>query len=116
MDCRVISAFTRVFRRAMPGNDEMGHYNDTTCRTHFPLDSRNENLPEKRIHRNYVETPGRDTAPGFLLRGRSRPRAAYFFRCRKGDKSCSFTTAKQYNPPPGPATPPPSSCNTGRGP
>jgi hypothetical protein len=21
MDCRVISAFTRVFRRAMPGND-----------------------------------------------------------------------------------------------
>src|SRR5205814_4090735 len=22
MDCRVISAFTRVFRRAMPGNDE----------------------------------------------------------------------------------------------
>src|SRR5215475_6519029 len=24
MDCRVISAFTRVFRRAMPGNDELG--------------------------------------------------------------------------------------------
>src|SRR5947209_5649257 len=24
MDCRVISAFTRVFQRAMPGNDEMG--------------------------------------------------------------------------------------------
>jgi hypothetical protein len=24
MDCRVISAFTRVFRRAMPGNDEWG--------------------------------------------------------------------------------------------
>jgi hypothetical protein len=22
MDCRVISAFTRVFRRAMPGNDD----------------------------------------------------------------------------------------------
>src|SRR5205809_6501053 len=24
MDCRVISAFTRVFRRAVPGNDEFG--------------------------------------------------------------------------------------------
>jgi|SRR5262245_60069681 len=24
MDCRVKSAFTRVFRRAMPGNDEFG--------------------------------------------------------------------------------------------
>jgi hypothetical protein len=26
------------------------------------LDSRNENLPEKRIHRNYAGTPGRETA------------------------------------------------------
>ena len=24
IDCRVISAFTRVFRRAMPGNDKVG--------------------------------------------------------------------------------------------
>jgi hypothetical protein len=26
---------------------------------HFPLDSRNENLPEKRIHRNYALTTAR---------------------------------------------------------
>src|SRR5262249_55137502 len=37
MDCRVISAFTRVFRRAMPGNDEMGRnaharHKPGTCR------------------------------------------------------------------------------------
>jgi hypothetical protein len=41
-------------------------------RTHFPVDSRNENLPEKRIHRNCAGRPGRDAAPGFLLRGRVR--------------------------------------------
>src|SRR6266496_2416359 len=47
-----------------------GHYNDTTLASHILLDSRNENLPKKRIHRNYAGTPGRETAPGFLLRGR----------------------------------------------
>src|SRR5262245_64575322 len=26
--------------------------------THFPVDSRNENLPEKRIHQNYARRPG----------------------------------------------------------
>src|SRR5215467_9291271 len=30
MDCRVISAFTRVFRRAMPGNDGLGAYAQQT--------------------------------------------------------------------------------------
>ena len=33
MDCRVISAFTRVFRRAMPGNDSsMIGVASATCR------------------------------------------------------------------------------------
>src|SRR5215472_6494362 len=41
--------------------------------SHFSLDTRNENLPEKHIYQNCAETPGRDTAPGFLLRGRDAP-------------------------------------------
>src|SRR5262249_34027977 len=69
---------------------------------HFLLDSRNENLPKKHIHQNYAETPGRHTAPGFLLRGRKlRPRKAYSFASRKGDKLCSFRKAKAEIPPAG---------------
>src|SRR5215472_8260583 len=81
----------------MPGNNEMGkdtgmcskkndelgqnpelgqHYNGIT---HFSLDSRNENLPEKHMHQNCAEMPGRETAPGFLLRGRDAPARGVFF-------------------------------------
>src|SRR5262249_46799269 len=52
---------------------------------HFSLDSRNENLPEKYIHQDCAETPGRETAPGFLLRGRARARRI-FFAARQGEK------------------------------
>jgi hypothetical protein len=42
-----------------------------------PLDSRNENLPEKRIHRKYASRPGGRPRRVFLLRARKpRPRAA----------------------------------------
>src|SRR5215467_13268937 len=57
------------------------------CRTHFPLDSRKENLPEKHIHQNYAETPGRDTAPGFLLRGRGAPARGVFVRIETKETS-----------------------------
>jgi hypothetical protein len=87
MDCRV-----------KPGNDEMGHYNDTTCRTHFPLDSRNENLPEKRIHQNYAETPGRETAPGFLLRGREAAELGVFVRTQKRRQVMQFQKGESGNP------------------
>ena len=53
----------------------------------FCLDSRNENLPKKRIHRNYAGTPGRETAPGFLLRGRgAAARGVFVPRPIKGKK------------------------------
>src|SRR5262249_47690386 len=93
----------------MPGNDEMdqdegktrvgrGHYNDTTCATHFPIDTRNENLPKKHIHRNYAETPGRDTAPGFLLRGRGAPVRGVFFRCKTRRETMTFYKGESGNP------------------
>src|SRR5262249_53925356 len=40
----------------------------------FPLDSRNENLPEKRIHQSCAEQPGRATLPGFFVAHRARRR------------------------------------------
>ena len=40
--------------------------------THFPLDSRNENLPEKRVHRNYASRPA-GCRFGFFV---ARPQAA----------------------------------------
>jgi hypothetical protein len=48
--------------------------------SHFSLDTRYKNLPEKHIHQNCAETPGRDTAPGFLLRGRDAPTRGVFVR------------------------------------
>jgi hypothetical protein len=43
--------------------------------THFPLDSRNENLPEKRIHRNYASRPGGMPRRAFCCAPASRGRA-----------------------------------------
>src|SRR5262249_54975204 len=72
------------------------------CVAHFSLDSRNENLPEKRIHRNYAGMPGRDTAPGFLLRGRDAPARGAFVRIEtKERKPCSFKKVKAEIPPAG---------------
>jgi hypothetical protein len=68
------------------------------CRTHFSLDSRNENLPEKRIHQNYAETPGRDTAPGFLLRGRGAPARGVFFSLQKRRQVMQFQKGESGNP------------------
>src|SRR5262249_16124929 len=83
--------------RAKP---ELGqHYNAIT---HFSLDTRNENLPEKHIHQNCAEAPGRDTAPGFLLRGRDAPARGVFVRIEtKERKPCSFKKAKAEIPPAG---------------
>src|SRR5262249_4648580 len=36
----------------------------TACAAHFPVDSRNENLPEKRIHQSYASRPRRRAAAG----------------------------------------------------
>jgi hypothetical protein len=68
------------------------------CVTHFSLDSRNENLPEKRIHQNYAETPGRDTAPGFLLRGRGAPARGVFFSLQKRRQVMQFQKGESGNP------------------
>src|SRR6516225_11934696 len=54
-----------------------------SCPLHFSLDSRNENLPEKRIHRNYAlstvtMSPGSRIGQGlrsFLLSSRCRRHA-----------------------------------------
>jgi hypothetical protein len=61
------------------------------------LDSRNENLPEKRIHRNYAGTPGRETAPGFLLRGRNAA-ARRIFRCKTRRETMTFYKGESGNP------------------
>src|SRR5215831_16217636 len=42
---------------------------------HFPLDSCNENLPEKRIHRNYASRPGGMPRRAFCCAPASRGRA-----------------------------------------
>src|SRR6516165_6762489 len=47
--------------------------------THFPLDSRNENLPEKRIHRNYASRPGGMPRRVFCCARASRGRARRIF-------------------------------------
>jgi hypothetical protein len=64
----------------------------------FPLDSRNENLPEKRIHQNYAGTPGRETAPGFLLRGREAAARGVFFRCKTRRETMTFYKGESGNP------------------
>src|SRR5262249_28504572 len=68
------------------------------CVAHFSLDSRNENLPEKRIHRNYAGTPGRETAPGFLLRGRGAPARGVFFCCKTRREAMTFHKGESGNP------------------
>jgi Family of unknown function (DUF5681) len=62
------------------------------------LDSRNENLPKKRIHRNYAETPGRDTAPGFLLRGRDAAARGVFLCCKPRRETMTFHKGESGNP------------------
>src|SRR6516165_6456455 len=54
-----ISVFTRVFDALWhrPGHSD------------FPVDSRNENLPEKCIHQNYASRPGRYAARDFRSAG-----------------------------------------------
>src|SRR5262249_33495075 len=57
----------------------------------FPLDSCNENLPEKRIHQSCGKQPGRDALPGFfycpdattMRAGRTQPLGAGV-DCRRG--------------------------------
>jgi Family of unknown function (DUF5681) len=75
-----------------------GHYNDTTLASHILLDSRNENLPKKRIHRNYAGTPGRETAPGFLLRGRGAAARGVFVRIQKRRQVMPFQKGESGNP------------------
>jgi hypothetical protein len=75
--------------------------------THFPLDSRNENLPEKRIHRNYASRPGGRPRRAFCCAPASRGRARRVSRvCRKTGKyrrsqPCRFKRAKAEIPPAG---------------
>jgi hypothetical protein len=67
-------------------------------RPHFSLDSRNENLPEKHIHQDCAEMPGRETAPGFLLRGRDAPARGVFFRCKTRRETMTFHKGESGNP------------------
>jgi len=48
----------------------------TVAAAYFSVDSRNENLREKRIHQICANRPARGAAAGFLLRERARPRGA----------------------------------------
>src|SRR5215813_6877606 len=42
---------------------------ESACAAYFPVDSRNENLPEKCIHQNYASRPGRHAARDFCCAG-----------------------------------------------
>src|SRR5216683_1103805 len=64
----------------------------------FPLDSCNENLPEKDIHRNYARSPGGMPRRVFLLREpRVRPRAAGFSCLQKKQENTEDRATKACN-------------------
>jgi hypothetical protein len=62
----------------------------------IPLDSCNENLPEKCIHRSYAKPPGRDAAPGFLLRDRMATACGVFLVLQKKQENTEEITAMQF--------------------
>jgi hypothetical protein len=62
------------------------------------LDSRNENLPEKRIHRNYAGTPGRENRAGFFVARTQRGRARRIFRCKTRRETMTFYKGESGNP------------------
>ena len=64
------------------------HYNDTTLASYILCLTRVTRIFQKSVFtQNYAGMPGRDTAPGFLLRGRDAAARGVFVRIETKETS-----------------------------
>src|SRR5262249_49013891 len=68
--------------------------------SHFPVDSRNENLPEKRTHQNYASRPGRDAAASLVARTPAPPRKTCGSLHPDRDQTMPLRPGRRTSPPP----------------